>query len=239
MLFDMPEVPVLSRMTEEQVEIAEQFWSALWANYARNKGTTSLPYWADKMNDPLLFNGLLMSWKDMIITHVIPARNWAEVQLNEDYLLTRYSGQELTDYRRVNKFSKYMLNFKESTNPALVKTREGLKKTGLVRKGFMRAANTQYYYDVCMLSAYKDEIIANTNKSMIKMRERMPKLDTDEASYDVISADIVESLASEPELFTQGRSMLDSRGRAIKGSLSCVANPIGYKAFRSLLTIPE
>ena len=39
---------LVKNLTEEQIEIAENCWNALWAVYVRNKGTTSGVYWAEQ-----------------------------------------------------------------------------------------------------------------------------------------------------------------------------------------------
>ena len=62
---------------------------------------------------------------------------------------------------------------------------------------------------------------------------------TSEADYDVIAADIVHQLIEKPQIINIGDNVSDSRGRAIKRALSSVANPIGYKDFRALITIPR
>lgn len=238
-LVNIPEQMVLLRfLDEDDMDTVEEFWNALWANYVRNKGTTSLPFWAEKFGNPHVFNGVLFTLKDWITTSVIPARNWGEAQLNEDRLLLDYTSEQLTQYRKDNKYTRYMPAFKEAHASTKVRVDGAIERTGLVRKGFAAAAMTQYYYDTDMLQQHKQGVINNTVKGMTKMRERYD-IPCDDASYDQIATEIVESLATKPEIFTQEGNICDSRGRAIKRSLSKVANPIGYKDFRALLTIPE
>lgn len=238
-MLDLPEIEVLIKnLNEEQMNTAERFWGALWNCYVRNKGTTSLIYWTEQMNDPVAMNKLLIILKDWLISDVVPERNWAQVSLNEDKLLMQFTVEELTGYRKDLKFSKYIPRFKESTKDNLVRSKGVVSKTGLVREGFMKSGHTQYYYDTAMLTKYKDLVILNVNKGMIKMRQTHD-IAVDDASYDQVAEGIVEYLATTPELFTQGVSYIDSRGRAIKESLKYVANPIGYKDFRALLTIPQ
>lgn len=219
----------------------QYMWSSLWHNYLKNKSSISLTYWAERFDCPEQFNGALQSLSKLgwIISHSIPERNWAEAFLNEDLLLTYVSPDELAHVRATKKFNRYLPIFASSSRIDLVKVNGKVKLTGLEREGFAFANNSQYYYDNEYLNKYKSAIIANTNKGMRKVRELYPSMGSDEASYDAISTAIIEHISGNPELYTQGKSYLDSRGRAIKESLSKVFNPIGYKDARALLTIPE
>lgn len=225
-------------LDDDNLGTAKAFWSALWASYIRNKGSTSLPYWAERFGCPKQFNGMLIVLKDWVHTTVIPSRNWGEAKLNENRLLTFFSDAQLTEYRKNNKYSKYLPSFTETWTTDKVRVNGSVRKTGLVREGFAVAAMTQYYYDTAALSKHFDGVVANTIKGMTKMRERYD-FPMDEASYDVVAVDIVAHLRDKPTMLSQEGNLCDSRGRAIKRSLSKVANPIGYKDFRALLTIPE
>jgi hypothetical protein len=239
-MLDLPLVGTLEKnIDEEQLEIVEKLWTGLWAAYTRNKGSTSLIYWTEKIGCSNAMNKVLIILKDYITADVIPERNWAQVSLNEDTLLSIFTQEELIGYRADLKFENYLLRFKTSAKDSLVKHKGKVSKTGLVREGFMKSGHTQYYYDTEMLLRHRDEVIKNTNKGMTKVRQAHKNIVVNEASYDVVAEKIVDHLAENPELFTQGISYIDSRGRAIKESLKYVANPIGYKDFRALLTIPE
>jgi hypothetical protein len=239
-MLDLPLVGTLEKnLDEDQMAIVERLWFGLWAVYTRNKGSTSLIYWTEKLGCSNAMNKVLIILKDYIVSDVIPERNWAQIALNEDMLLSIFTQQNLIDYRADLKFDNYLLRFKTSNKDSLVKHKGKIAKTGLVREGFMKSGHTQYYYDTAMLTQHKAEIIKNTNKGMSKIRQTHKNIVVNEASYDVVAEKIVDHLAETPELFTQGISYIDSRGRAIKESLKYVANPIGYKDFRALLTIPE
>lgn len=239
MLLDMPERDTLEQnMTEDDVRTAERMWASLWAAYVRNKGSTSLIYWAEQMEGPKAMNILLIVLKDWIISDVVPERNWAQIQLNEGILLTHFLESDLIEHRQRLKFKRYVPEFKTSSKADLVRNKGKVSKSGLVREGFMKSGHTQYYFDTVKLTEYKDEVVQNVNKGMRKMRESHNVV-VDDASYDQVAEGIVDHLSQNPELFTQGVSYIDTRGRAIKESLSKVANPIGYKDFRALLTIPE
>lgn len=239
MLIDLPNRNQLEEfLTEDQMKIAEKFWKGLWAVYVRNKGTTSSTHWMEMMGDARAFNGLLITIKDYIVSKVLPNKNWAEVCLNEQTLLTYFDVQTLTEYRKDAKYDDYVPTFAEDTTANKVRLCGEVQETGLVREGFALASTTQYYYDVVTLREYIDGVTRNTNKGMTKMREQY-KFPMDEASYDNIATDIVRMLAEEPQLFTQEGHISDSRGRSIKKSLRKVGNPIGYKDFRALICIPE
>lgn len=229
---------LVKNLTEEQIEIAENCWNALWAVYVRNKGTTSGVYWAEQFADPRAFNVFLMVLKDYIKSSAIPSRNWATLELNPDMLAKYYSEKDLVNMRAAKKYSQYIPRIKNSVKAGLVKQHGKVKETGLERKGFALSSNTQYFYDVNKLIKYEKGIKSNVIKGMSKLRETMPNLSVDDASYDTVSAGIVDLLKT-PELFTQGLSYIDSRGRAIKESLKYIGNPIGYKDFRSLISVPE
>jgi hypothetical protein len=240
MLLDMPEYDLLVKnLCEDELEVAERFWKALWMSYIRNKGTTSSIYWLEQFKCPIAFNKCVIIWKDYVSIVTIPARNWSEVSLNEDKLLTLFTETELIEFRRNSKMVKYLPEFKETYKSNLVKVHGKVQKTGLKRQGFAMAANTQFYYDTRTLEKYRDAVVQETVKGMSKMRERYPEIEVDDASYDVISEAVVDQIIAEPEIYSLGTSYIDSRGRAIKECLSKVANPIGFKCFRSLLTIPQ
>lgn len=239
-LLALPEVDVLKKnMSEEMLPLVHQLWNALWVNYVRNKGSTSLIYWSEKFEDPIIFNKVLIILKDYVTAAVIPERNWAQVSLNETTLLANhFTEDQLIQYRKTHKYRTYIPKFKESEEDSLVRIKGKVQETGLIREGFAKAANTQYYFDNQALTRHMEAVIRNTNKGMTKMRETH-SLPMDDASYDQVSTRIVEHIAKTPELYTQGISYIDSRGRAIKESLKYVTNPIGFKDFRALLTIPE
>lgn len=239
-MIDLPNYDLLVKnLSEEELAVAERFWKSLWNVYVKNKGTTSLIYWTEQFDSSMAMNKVLFILKDFVKAVVIPQRNWAEVQLDEDKLLNQFEIEELTQYRKDRKMSRYLPVFKESSATNLVRSNGQVSKTGLERVGFMKAGHTQYYYDSAMLNKYKHAVVINTNKGMTKMRQMHPDIAVDDASYDLIAEDVVDYLVDSPQLMTQGISFLDSRGRAIKESLSKLCNPIGYKDFRALLTIPQ
>lgn len=238
-LNELPEYAQLGRnLMPKELELINNFWGSLWNNYIKNKGTTSSIFWVEKIG-ALAFNKTLIILKDKITIKTLPDRNWSEVSLNNNWLETYFDSQLLENHRKQYKTKQYLPGFTIAKKYDQVKIGNTTKATGLKRKGFMKSANTQFGYDVNMLNKYKQEIIINVNKGMTKMREQY-HLPLDNASYDVVSEDIVNYISNNPqEVYTLGTSKCDSRGRAIKGALKSVANPIGYKDFRALLVIPE
>lgn len=218
-----------------------RMWTSLWKNYIRNKSSTSGTYWAELFSSAKVYNIVLMSLSKAgwIVSHSIPARNWAELELNENKLLNYVSSSELDSIRANHKLAQYLPDYYESVTSSLTKLNGKYRKTGLVRNGFKASGNTPFMYDLDMLATYQEPITRNVNKGMEKVRELYPNMQSDLASYDSVSSEIVLELLNNPAVYTMGNNVSDSRGRAIKQSLSKVANPIGYKDFRALLVIPS
>jgi len=224
----------------DYTRLADKLFKALWLNYLKDKGATSGTYWYDRFQSPGVFNSVLksLSKAGWLNSDSIPARNWAEIQLNEDKLLQYVSLEELEQVRAHFKFKKYILTNEESTLTNATRINGTIRNTGLTRAGFAAAGNTQFTYDKQRMSEYSDVIQANLTKSMDKLAEMYPELRSDRASYDTISIEILEYLQLSTETYTRGNNYNDSRGRAISSSLGKIANPISSKDFRSLLVMP-
>lgn len=224
-----------------RANIIERMFISMWHAYLHSKSAVSLAYWSKEFEHPVEFNQALkvLSDSNWIISHSIPARNWAEAELNEDKLLQFVSVEELADVRAKFKFAKYLPCFMESKHATLTRMNGKVKRTGLTRYGLKASASSPFQYDVDYLSKYEDTIIQNTNKGMQKVRNQFPDMRSDSASYDAIATSIVEHLTINPETYTMGSNYSDPRGRSVKEGLSKVFNPIGYKDARSLLVIPE
>lgn len=223
----------------------EAFFGALWFNYLKNKGTTSLVYWSDRFNNEKVFNKLLihLSRAGWINTVVSPARNWAEVGMNEEKLLQYLTEQELQQVRVHKKFVHYILEEKDSTTQSNTKLGRKILDTGLRRPGFMKASNTRFSYDVEAIEDNYDVILANLCKSMEKIRDDMrskgKEMHLDLADYDEVSKQILEHHLYDDREYTTGDNTNDSRGRAIKEALGKVFNPISSKDARACIIIPE
>lgn len=231
----------VSNFGKEEADTANNMFKAAWYSYLLNKGSISLTYWAEQFNSMKVFNLVLkvMSKNSWLTSHSIPARNWAEAQMNENKLLEYVTPDELAHVRASRKFTKYIPEDLESKIHNLTKQNGKVRNTGLIRYGLKASAASKFMYDTNYLDKYKEAIILNTTKGMQKVREKFPEMASDEASYDAVSAAIIEELSGNPSTYSMGNNFSDSRGRAIKQGLSKVANPIGYKDFRALLVIPE
>lgn len=223
------------------VDTAEKMWSALWYHYLLNKGTISVPYYADMFYNAIALNKALKAWSDAgwITVTTLPERNWSEAKLEEKKLLEYFTSVQLESIRATHKFAKYRL---KEEKPALVTsiTRLNGKRadTGLEREGFRRASNIPFQFDTQAIIDNYDVIRQEVTKSMDKLAESCLNLRKDKASYDAISVDILDYLIIENGTYTSGQSNNDSRGRDIHGFLDKVFNPVAFKVARATLLIP-
>ena len=226
----------------EVAELTEQMLKAAWHSYVMSKGSISMLHWMKKFKDAKVFNTVLKTLSDggWLTVSSSSVRKWSEAWLNESKLLEYLTPDELEGIREVKKFDLYIakVDLDNDGKVDLVRQRGKVKTTGLTREGFAKSSRTQYYYDSSKLNEYKDLVIRNTTKGMVKVRAKHEQMKSTSADYDCISVDIVNHIADKAPLMDLGESYIDTRGRAIKGALSNVANPIGYKDFRALLTIP-
>lgn len=230
-----------AKLGEDTLAKAESLWSALWHNFLNHESPINSTYWYEQWDDPKSFNLIIMSLckSGWLISTAIPERNWAEMQLNRDHLLSFVTESELLEVRSQYKFQQYRPRATRSTKSDLVRLNGKLDRTGLVRTGFMKAGNTRYSYDLDILVKYQEAIQLNLTKSMSKIRDMHPQMKASIADYDEISVDILNYLVGEQPTMTRGNCVADSRGRAISSSLSKVANPISCKDFRALLTMEQ
>lgn len=231
----------VSAIGPEMANLADKLFQALWYQYLKDKGTINSTYWSSRFNNPFVFNQVIMSLSKAgwLISHAIPARNWAEMHLNEDKLLEFVSQQDLEQIRAFNKHRQYLPTHELSTIDNLTRINGKSKSTGLIRTGFMKAGNSKYKYDTQMMQDYSLIIQANLTKSMDKIAQLHPNMRHDRASYDTISIEIFDHLVQSDEVYTRGNNYSDSRGRAISSALSKVTNPISCKDMRSLLIIGD
>ena len=231
----------VSAIGPEMANLADKLFQALWYQYLKDKGTINSTYWSSRFNNPFIFNQVVMSLSkaDWLISHAIPARNWAEMHINENKLLEYVSQSELEQIRAYNKHRQYLPTNELSTIDDLTRINGRVKNTGLIRTGFMKAGNSRYKYDTQMMQDYSFNIQSNLTKSMDKIAQLHPNMRHDRASYDTISIEIFDHLVQSDETYTRGNNYSDSRGRAISSALSKVANPISCKDMRSLLIIGD
>ena len=234
---------IVKVLGKDLTTIADRMFTSLWRAYIRNKGTISLPYWADQFQNPVAMNKLLKALSDAnwITCVTVPSRNWSEASLNEDKLLSFLSMEELESIRSSFKFSKYHLKLEEeATENNRVRLNGRTTTTGLVREGFRKSGNTKFSFDTAAIQYHYDVILAEVNKGMSKIAEKYPELRSDKASYDEISKDVLDHImfSGDEALYSSGQNDLDSRGRNIHGMLDKVFNPVSFKVARACLVIP-
>lgn len=232
----------ISALGHNYASIADTMFQAMWRSYLKNKSSINLTYWADRFNNPKVFNIVLMSLSKAgwIVSHSIPARNWSEAHLNENKLLQYCTQEELEHVRAYCKFRNYMPTASESATSNRTRLNGVEQDTGLNRPGFSKAGNSKYKIDTSYLDDYYLVIKQNTTKSMDKIKVMYPEMTSDAATYDTISVDTLDyHIANPDQVYTTGENVNDSRGRAISDCLGKVFNPISFKDARALLVIGE
>ena len=221
----------------EYQDLMEQMFQSIWYNYLKNKGSVSSVYWYDRFDNPVVFNKFIthLSRAGWIVSTVEPKRNWAEIQFNESKLDKWVTPKEVLQMRETSKFLKYKLNDQYSTDDDKVKTAQGIKSTGLVRKGFAKASAVPFKYDTDMIIKYRDSVEMNLTKS-IRLLGLEYGIFNDGVDYESISKSILKFHIDNPDkVFCLGGNVSDSRGRAIHKALGKVFNPISCKDARALL----
>jgi hypothetical protein len=232
-----PGFAILIRYPEQMSDI-RAFWRAIWLNYLAGNDTNGIR-WYDELGGKL-YNELVVALSNhgWIVSNTLTGRKWISVQLKSDKLLEFVTTQELVTTRVLYKYKKYLLDCRESSASELVRQNGRTKRTGLVRKGFRDAGNTQFGYDMAKLGEYEVAVKANLTKSMDKIRAYYKEMESEEFSYDEVSTGIYDWHAdNQYETFTPGENISDARGRAISNVVRKIANPISSKDFRAALVI--
>lgn len=243
-------VPALDQVNEiygdGTAEWYYRFWSALWNHTLADldDNHTSMFYWYDELKlckgSDEAFNEIVKSltlygWCN---TDIKPNQHWASIGINLDKIYEHITESELLNLSVTYKKNRYTLDVRKSTATDKVKVGRTIKSTGLIRKGFAKAGNTQFGYDTIMISKYHDVLSRNLTKGMEKVRAARPSMKTEHNDYDVVSLQILDNHMSNPlATYTTGTNISDSRGRAISNGLKKVFNPIGNKDARALLVI--
>lgn len=241
----MPRIPKLKTIYGEKVySQIELMFEAMWFHYLKNGvgGTVSLPYWAQRIQNPKAMNIALrlLSKNGWIVSKSLPGNNWGEANIKEDKLLEYLTVEELAAIRKQYKFSKYILKLEdEGTKNNRTRLNGKVMKTGLVREGFRKTGNTVFEYDVQTMEYYQDEVTSLVNKGIDKMAIKYPTIFDDLANYAEVGKEVVEHYIWNDGQYRAGQNTNDSRGRNIAGYLDKIGNPVGFKIMRSLLVIPE
>lgn len=235
-----------NKYKQADYKVAELMAESLWNRYCHNQGPTSLPYWMDKFSNQKQANRMILALakKGMIKTTI--KHNWAEVEINEEYLLTMYTRDELNETIKSTKLLTYLPQLADTavSNPAFADTKvtSGVKDTGLARFGFAEAGQKHSFkYDTEMMEKYKPYIIKYSVKSMKKMEAKLKKSLRVPAGYDyesIIESAIDMIIAEKEESYILGKLTNDSRGRAIYECLRTIFNPLANKMARALVVAP-
>ncbi len=222
----------------EQEKLIKRFWKVLFLNYLNDNATNALK-WYEELGAKL-YNDLVrrLSHHGWVVSNSLTGRKWADVELCTKKLLEFLTKEELEEVKAEYKYERYILSFEKSTKSTEVRQNGEVKSTGLERKGFMDAGNTQFGFDTDMLAKYEGAVVKNLTKSMDKVRHMYPEMKTTDSSYDEVSKGIYDwHIRNGLEVFTTGENINDSRGRAISSCLSKVFNPISNKDARACLVI--
>ena len=232
----------------------EKMFEAMWYAYL-NKGSRkqpngqmtnsiSLPYWAKRINNPKAMNQALMalSRSEWITVLTKPNNNWSEAWLNEAKLLQHISKTDLDHVRKYNKFSKYKLthhDLDQDFGANKMKVNGKLYTVDYACNGFAKAGKVPFKFDTKSLSKHFDTVLTEVNKGIEKMIIEYPTIIDDHSNYKEIGLEVLQSLMYEDGTYNSGPRTSDPRHRNNAGYLNKIANPIGFKVMRGLLTIPE
>ena len=239
-MLDLPE-QIIQLSGSQERDAMEHMFASLWHRFLNNKSSTSTVYWYDKFESDKVFNNFLyhLSNSGWAIIKTLPTKNWSEIELNESKLLQFVSKELLDNIRRSFKFNKYRMTNTTATKYNVTKLLGKKQDTGLERKGFSRAGNSQFSYDTKYIEFYRDAIELNLTKSMRELGLDAEDFN-DDIDYASVSKEILDFHIENPNsIFTTGENVNDSRGRAISSALSKVFNPISSKDARSLVVIND
>ena len=239
-MLDLPE-QIIQLSGSQERQAMEHMFASLWHRFLNNKSSTSTVYWYDKFESEKVFNNFLyhLSNSGWATIKTLPTKNWSEIELNEAKLLTFIDKELLDNVRRSFKFNKYRMTNTTATKYNVTKLLGKKQNTGLERKGFSRAGNSQFTYDTKFISKYRDAIELNLTKSMRELGLDGEDFN-DDIDYASVSREILDFHVENPNaVFTTGENVNDSRGRAISSALSKVFNPISSKDARSLIVIND
>ena len=219
-------------------KLIKRFWKVLFLNYLNENANNALK-WYEELGGKT-YNDVVrrLSNHGWTVSNSLSGRRWADVELCTSKLLEFVTAEELEEIKAEYKYERYILGFDKSTKSTEVRQNGEVKMTGLERKGFMNAGNTQFGFDTEMMAKYESTITSNLIKSMDKVRHMYPDMKTTDSSYDEVSKGIYDWHMRNPEeVFTTGENINDSRGRAISSCLSKVFIPISNKDARACLVI--
>lgn len=224
----------------------ENMFSAMWQAYLSKGADTpiSLPYWAKQIKHPIAMNQALklLSNSEWITVSTRPNNNWSEAYLNESKLLNYVTKGHLDHIRMYNKYNKYKLTwheFDQDFGANKMKINGKVYTVEHACHGFAKAGKVPFQFDTNTMHKSKSVVIREVNKGIENMIEKYPTIIDDHANYREIGTEVVESLIYEKGTYNAGPRTSDPRHRDNSGYLNKIANPVGFKVMRGLLTIPE
>lgn len=232
----------------------EKMFEAMWYAYlgrgsrklpnGQMTNSISLPYWAKRIKHPKAMNQALkvLSKAGWITVLTKPNNNWSEAWINESKLLEYVNKEQLDHTRMYNKFRKYKLelhDLDQDFGANKMKVNGKVYTVDYACNGFAKAGKVPFQYDTTMLSKNFDTVLTEVNKGIEKMLIDYPTITDDHANYKEIGIEVLESLMYENGTYNSGPRTSDPRHRNNAGYLNKIANPVGFKVMRGLLTIPE
>lgn len=224
---------LLNENYEDVYEIIEEYFEALWHSFLNEDGVNGL-YWAEKFANSGYDNLFLkvnyylekLLWIEMEISS-----GFCLIHMRKDKILKWIDNKELYNLRKQYRLNYYKM--RKSTRGCAddVKIDNGIKKTGIVRKGFQRAGRCQFKYDTKYIRKYQKEITEEVTKKLIQGIK--------DVDYKNIVKELIAWYASNDGTYTLGKNVSDSRGRAIFECTKRVFNPIANKTARSVLVLPS
>lgn len=218
---------------KEVTHQVKAMFQALWRTYLRKgqhftpKGeytnVVSMPYWAKRINNPKAHNIALkvLSKAGWITVATRPNNNWSEAWLNETKLLEYVSRDELDKVRMYNKFQGVILENApcDETCASITKVNGKLLDTGIVRKGFAKAGNVEFEFDIDTMEEFKYVVKDAVSKGIVKMINKYPQIAQDHANYKELGIEVVDAYIANPQIYRPGNRTNDPRGRDNAGYL--------------------
>lgn len=237
-------LPEIRDYLDTDLDVTAEMLNGLFYRVTYDMGPTSQIFWLDKFSNHRQGNRMILRLVEEGIINTTVKHNYAEIELNQSWLVSEYTQDGLDALILENKLNKYLpinANQKKPLVANQVKSVSGIKATGLVRKGFAEAGHHTFKYDIDKLIKYKAEIVKFSVKSMEKMELKLHRSLRIPAGYDYgsIIEKAIDVIIANPEWeYILGELLLDSRGRAIYECLKKVFNPIANKMARALVVAP-
>lgn len=211
-------------------EVFVSYIKALVYNFSMERPTSTIVY-LQMMEDDATFNAILEPLVDsnIIISNI--DFNYATSLLNVDKIkeILHLDDDKIQDIKMKSKSSHYKMRYHKNEIDNLVKINTSIKKTGLVRKGFMRAGSFKFEYNEKYIKEYAKYIAHNIYKKL--------SATTKDVKYEDVVAHLIEQYGNGG-IYSLGENISDSRGRAIFNCTHLIFNPVSHKDARACLIAP-